>query len=122
MVDDVRNFLFGEPGSGGFDLASLNIQRGRDHGLLGYNDVREAHGLTRAQGFEDVSSDPKFKIGSRQFMRVSMILIFGLAGFQKIPCRIHMWVSFFSPLLRTNSRLSETETVSGMKRLCLMMK
>ncbi|MFM8633799.1 MAG: peroxidase family protein [Planctomycetia bacterium] len=30
VVDDVRNFLFGAPGQGGFDLASLNIQRGRD--------------------------------------------------------------------------------------------
>ena len=33
IVSGVRNFLFGEPGQGGFDLASLNIQRGRDHGL-----------------------------------------------------------------------------------------
>ena len=29
----VRNFLFGAPGSGGSDLVSPNIQRGRDHGL-----------------------------------------------------------------------------------------
>ncbi len=58
IVDDVRNFLFGPPGAGGFDLASLNIQRGRDHGLPSYNDTREALGLGRAQGFEDVSSDP----------------------------------------------------------------
>ncbi|MCG8651108.1 MAG: peroxidase, partial [Pirellulales bacterium] len=57
IVDDVRNFLFGPPGSGGFDLASLNIQRGRDHGLPSYNDVREGLGLSRAQDFSDVSSD-----------------------------------------------------------------
>ena len=45
IVDDVRNFLFGQPGQGGFDLASLNIQRGRDHGLPSYNEVRVAFGL-----------------------------------------------------------------------------
>ncbi|MEM1423723.1 MAG: peroxidase family protein [Planctomycetota bacterium] len=58
VVDDIRNFLFGPPGSGGFDLASLNIQRGRDHGLGSYNDVREAFGMARAQGFADVNPDP----------------------------------------------------------------
>ncbi len=59
IVDDVRNFLFGEPGSGGFDLASLNIQRGRDHGLPSYNEAREALGLPRARRFRDVTSDPE---------------------------------------------------------------
>ncbi|MGK7958243.1 MAG: peroxidase family protein [Crocosphaera sp.] len=46
LVDDVRNFLFGPPGAGGFDLASLNLQRGRDHGLPDINTVRLALGLT----------------------------------------------------------------------------
>ncbi len=57
VVDDVRNFLFAGPGSFGFDLASLNIQRGRDHGLPDFNTVREAHGLRRWSDFADVSSD-----------------------------------------------------------------
>ena len=57
IVDDVRNFLFGPPGAGGLDLASLNIQRGRDHGLPSYNDVRMAYGLPPAADFDDVSSD-----------------------------------------------------------------
>lgn len=58
LVDDVRNFLFGPPGSGGFDLASLNIQRGRDHGLPSYNEARFAVGLDPRQSFAEVSSDP----------------------------------------------------------------
>ena len=58
IVDDVRNFLFGPPGADGFDLAALNIQRGRDHGLPSYNDAREALGLRRVQNFTGVSSDP----------------------------------------------------------------
>lgn len=58
IVDDVRNFLFGPPGSGGMDLASLNIQRGRDHGLPDYNSTRVMMGLTSVSSFADISSDP----------------------------------------------------------------
>ena len=59
LVDDVRNFLFGPPGHGGLDLASLNIQRGRDHGLPSYNAVRMAYGLTKKTSFQEVSTDPE---------------------------------------------------------------
>jgi hypothetical protein len=58
VVDAVRNFLFGAPGAGGFDLASLNIQRGRDHGLPGYNQVRADFGLPRVTSFAQISSNP----------------------------------------------------------------
>ncbi len=58
VIDDVRNFLFGAPGAGGFDLASLNIQRGRDHGLPSYNQARVELGLPAALSFADISSDP----------------------------------------------------------------
>ncbi|MDJ0846218.1 peroxidase family protein [Crocosphaera sp.] len=51
LVDDVRNFLFGPPGAGGFDLASLNLQRGRDHGLPDINTVRLALGLMPYSSF-----------------------------------------------------------------------
>ena len=61
VIDDVRNFLFGPPGSGGFDLASLNIQRGRDHGLPSYNRVRRAFGLRPARNFDDISSNPQVR-------------------------------------------------------------
>ena len=61
LVDDVRNFLFGPPGSGGFDLASLNIQRGRDHGIASYNQVRQEMGLEAVTSFEEISSDPEIQ-------------------------------------------------------------
>jgi hypothetical protein len=57
VVDSVRNFLFGPPGSGGLDLVSLNIQRGRDHGLASYNDTRAALGLSRMTSFSQITSD-----------------------------------------------------------------
>lgn len=58
VVDDVRNFLFGPPGAGGFDLASLNMQRGRDHGLPSYNQARVDYGFAAAQGFADITTNP----------------------------------------------------------------
>ena len=57
LVDEVRNFLFGPPGAGGFDLASLNIQRGRDHGLPAYTQVRRALGLRPIRTFADITPD-----------------------------------------------------------------
>src|SRR5262249_2781427 len=57
IVGDLRNFLFGPPGAGGFDLASLNIQRGRDHGLADYNSTRAAYGLPRVTSFTQITSN-----------------------------------------------------------------
>ena len=55
VTDAVRNFLFGPPGSGGFDLASLNIQRCRDHGLARLNEARKAYGLKHHKKFSDIT-------------------------------------------------------------------
>ena len=50
LVDDVRNLLFGPMG---FDLAALNMQRGRDHGLPSYNQMRATMGLTPYMSWDD---------------------------------------------------------------------
>jgi hypothetical protein len=63
LVDDVRDFLFGEPIPGGFDLAALNIQRGRDHGLPDYNTVRVAFGLPAVTSFAEITADPEVQAG-----------------------------------------------------------
>lgn len=59
VVDEVRNFLFGPPGAGGFDLAALNIQRGRDHGLPGFNQIRRELGLRPYRRFSQIHPDPE---------------------------------------------------------------
>jgi peroxidase len=58
VVTPLRNFLFGPPGAGGLDLVSLNIQRGRDHGLADYNTLRADYGLPRVTSFSEITSDP----------------------------------------------------------------
>lgn len=63
VVDDVRNFLFGEPIPGGFDLATLNIQRGRDHGLPDYNTLRVAFGLPAVTSFAEITTNMETQSG-----------------------------------------------------------
>jgi hypothetical protein len=61
IVDGLRNFLFGPPTAGGLDLASLNIQRGRDHGLPDYASAVFALGLDEITGFDQISSKPEIQ-------------------------------------------------------------
>jgi len=97
IIDDVRNFLFGPPGAGGLDLASLNIQRGRDHELPSYNDIRESMGLHRIESFDD----PVFKgdSGAR------------LASVYDSPDDIDAWVGGLSENSYGDSALGETMTL-----------
>ena len=50
----IQDHLFEGDNVGGVDLIALNIQRGRDHGIGGYNLYREACGKRRAADFDDL--------------------------------------------------------------------
>ena len=59
VVDGVRNLLLAVPGATvKLDLAALNVQRGRDHGLADYNATRAAYGLPKVTSFAQITRDP----------------------------------------------------------------
>jgi len=56
ITDEVTNHLFqAKNKSFGMDLVALNLQRGRDHGLPGYNAFRELCGSKKASDFNELS-------------------------------------------------------------------
>ena len=58
MIDALRHAMFGPPGAGGMDLLAINIQRGRDHALPAYNDMRSAMpAMTKVSSFADITSN-----------------------------------------------------------------
>jgi len=57
IVDDVRNYLFGDPDLGGLDLASINIMRSRERGIPDYNTIRADFGLEKIKEFEEITDD-----------------------------------------------------------------
>ena len=61
VTEQVTNHLFqAKDKSFGMDLVALNLQRGRDHGIPGYNAFRELCGLNKAENFDRLAdSIPK---------------------------------------------------------------
>ena len=98
IVDGLRNRLFGPPGSGapGLDLASLNIQRGRDHNLPSYNEMRETLGIQKIESFDD----PIFQDGVGE----QLASVYGSTD------EIDLWVGGLAENASGSSMLGETFT------------
>ncbi|WP_419195124.1 peroxidase family protein [Novipirellula herctigrandis] len=97
VVDSLRNFLFGAPGSGGLDLVSLNIQRGRDHGLADFNSVRVAYGFDAYDSFSDITSDVE--------LQGKLETLYGDVN------NIDLWVGLMAEDHANGSSLGETSTL-----------
>ncbi|XP_077378072.1 eosinophil peroxidase-like isoform X2 [Festucalex cinctus] len=55
MTDQLRDLLFKFSFAMSLDLGSLNMQRGRDHGLPGYNQWRKFCGLSQPQNLQELA-------------------------------------------------------------------
>lgn len=54
VTDQLTDHLFEKSRYRSLDLSSINIQRGRDHALPGYNDWRQWCGMNKAKSFDDL--------------------------------------------------------------------
>ena len=100
MIDELRNLLFGPPGSPGLDLAALDIQRGRDHGIPDYNTVRVAYGLTPVVLFSDITSD----VALQQALETQYVTVDNIdpwvGGISEDPANGSMLGELFSKILK----------------------
>lgn len=58
--ESLQNFLLVFPEDGFFDLFSFNVQRGRDHGIPSYNELRRSQGLKKLTDFSQITSSGAF--------------------------------------------------------------
>nr|XP_020043768.1 lactoperoxidase isoform X2 [Castor canadensis] len=91
MTGELRNKLFQPTHTiHGFDLASINIQRGRDHGQPAYNSWRGFCGLSQPRTLEELSTVLRNEMLAKKFL--------GLYG---TPDNIDIWIGAIAePLVK----------------------
>ncbi|XP_077021020.1 eosinophil peroxidase [Tamandua tetradactyla] len=70
LVDELRDRLFRQVRRIGLDLAALNMQRSRDHGLPGYNAWRRFCGLSQPRNLVQLSRVLKNRDLARKFLNL----------------------------------------------------
>ncbi|XP_046649370.1 uncharacterized protein LOC124340779 isoform X2 [Daphnia pulicaria] len=145
ITHEVTNHLFEEKAKpfSGLDLAALNIQRARDHGIRPYNDYRALCNLKRARTFEDLSREVTPEIITRlkqTYEHVDDIDLFpgglaetslhgGLVGptfaciiamqFRQLRKCDRFWYENGDPLIRfTEAQLAEIRKATVSKLIC----
>ena len=98
IVDELRDFLFGAPTALQLlDLASLNIQRARDHGITDYNSLRVAYGLTAYTQFSQITTNTTV----RTKLQSVYSSINGIDPWVGALCEDHQQGAAVGPLLKT---------------------
>ncbi|XP_042238092.1 uncharacterized protein LOC121876775 isoform X2 [Homarus americanus] len=145
LTDEVTNHLFEDKKKpfSGLDLAALNIQRSRDHGIQPYNEYRALCNLTKARNFNDLHREiaaPVIERMKRTYDHVDDIDLFsgglvetplhgGLVGptfgcilgiqFRNLRMCDRFWYENVDPLMRfTDPQLTEIRKVTLAKLLC----
>lgn len=87
FTEEITNHLFQDTNSSfGMDLVTINIQRGRDHGLPGYNFFRQACGLSKLQSFrqlDNVMVEGAGQLFSQLYAHVDDIDLFIAGNYEK---------------------------------------
>uniref|UniRef100_A0A8C3XDK8 Lactoperoxidase n=1 Tax=Catagonus wagneri TaxID=51154 RepID=A0A8C3XDK8_9CETA len=94
LVDELRERLFQQVRRIGLDLASLNMQRSRDHGLPGYNAWRRFCGLSQPRNLAQLSRVLKNPALARKFLN-----LYGT------PNNIDIWVGAIAEPLLPGARV-----------------
>ncbi|XP_073526847.1 eosinophil peroxidase-like [Phyllobates terribilis] len=96
LVDELREHLFELFKRLGLDLGAINLQRGRDHGLPGYNAWRRFCGLSQPSNVAELAQVLRNRPLAEQFMS-----LYGT------PRNIDIWIGAVAEPLLPNARVGE---------------